>query len=260
MKQRIVLAFSGGPASAAAIPWLAARHDAEVIAMTLDLGQSSGLEDVRHRALSAGAARAHVLDVRDEFARGYLLPALRAGTTDGSLPMAAPLVRALVAKKLLEVAAIEGARSVAHGCTVSDADDVTFEARVHALDPDIAVIGPAWLDPASEAAPRAGANLWGRWTTGQPSYTLTKPPASAPDSPARVDISFDHGIPVAVNGVTMDVVELIESLTTIAGQHGVGRLEYAEAPASVVLYTAYRELGSKPGGDVHLELFKGQLR
>ena len=209
MKERIVLAYAGGLQTSVAIPWLAEAYEAEVVTLTLDLGQGRDLEEIRDRALATGAVRAHVLDVREAFARDFVLPALQAGALhEGRDPMAAALARPLMRKKLAEVAAIEDARDV---------------------------IDRSAID----------ASLWGRRGSR---YTLTKSPAAAPETPACVEISFARGVPAAINGVPMGLTELIESLSIIAGHHGVGRIEMAgmcsEAPAAVVLHAAHAALES----------------
>ena len=190
MKPRIVCAYWGDAQSSASLASMTGGGDAEVITLTLDLGQGADLQEVRDRALAAGAIRAHVLDVREEFARDYILPALRAGVHHAGEGVdqeaqADALARPLVAKKLAEIAAIE---------------------------------------QATVAADASGghANLWGR--VGQ-TYTWTKSPQDAPDVPAEVEIAFERSIPVAISGIPMGLTELIESLSLIAGHHGVGRLE-----------------------------------
>jgi argininosuccinate synthase len=207
MSRRIVLAYSGDLETAVDIPSLADRHQAEVITLTLDLGAGRDLEEARDRALTAGAARAHVIDAGEEFVRDFVVPSLQAGALlDGRDPMAAALARPLVARKLAEVAAIE------------HADHVIDRSRMD-------------------------ENLWGR--QGE-RYLITKSPADAPDTPAYVEIAFERGIPAAVNGVPMAMMELIESLATIAGHHGIGRIpsagECREAPAAVVLHAAQAAL------------------
>src|SRR6266852_8518285 len=141
--ERIVLAYSGGLDTSVAIAWLAEKYGAEVIAVTLDLGQSRELTDVRERALAVGATRAHVLDVRDEFARGYILPALQAGALyEDRYPLATALGRPLIARLLVDAARAESARFVAHGCTGKGNDQVRFDLAVGALAPDLTVIAP----------------------------------------------------------------------------------------------------------------------
>jgi len=284
--KRIVLAYSGGLDTSVAIPWLAERYGAEVIAVTLDLGQGKELNDVRERALAVGAVRAHVIDAREEFARDFILPALKAGAVyEDKYPLATALGRPLIARKLVEIAGIEGAAAIAHGCTGKGNDQVRLDVSARAIEPDIAVIAPAreWgmtrpeeieyartrgiPVPATVDSPYStDANLWGRSVEcgvledpgAEPPeevYTLTKSPADCPDMPAYVELEFAAGVPVAVNGVTMPLVELVSSLETIAGAHGVGRIdmvenrlvgiksrEIYEAPAATVLHAAHREL------------------
>jgi len=285
-KERVVLAYSGGLDTSVAVPWIAEKYDAEVVCVTMDLGQGKELESVRERALAAGAVRAHVLDVREEFAAQYILPALQAGAIyEGSYPLATALGRPLIARKLVEIARIEGAASIAHGCTGKGNDQVRIDVSARALEPGIRVIAPAreWgmtrpdeieyarsrgiPVPVTAASPYStDANLWGRsiecgvledpWIEPPDDvYTLTKDPSECPDEPAYIELIFDRGVPVAVNGVSMPLTEIIASVATIAGAHGVGRIdmvenrlvgiksrEIYEAPAAVVLHSAHREL------------------
>jgi argininosuccinate synthase len=284
--QRIVLAYSGGLDTSVAIPWLKDRHHAEVIAVVLDLGQGGELNQIRERAIAAGAIRCHVLDVREEFARDYILPALRVDALyEERYPLATALGRPLIAKKLIEIAHMENATAVAHGCTGEGNDQVRIDVSARAIDPKMTVIAPAreWemnrpqeieyarerhiaVPSAIESTYRTDRNLWGRsiqcgvledpWTEPPDDiYTLTKSPAAAPDVPAYVQIEWQHGVPTAVSGVEMSLVELIASLETIAGVHGVGRIdmvenrvvgiksrEIYEAPAALLLHTAHREI------------------
>jgi argininosuccinate synthase len=283
---RIVLAYSGGLDTSVAIPWLKEKYDAEVIAVTLDLGQGRELNQIRERAIATGAIRCHVLDVREEFAQEYILPALQAGAMyEERYPLATALGRPLIAKKLVEIAHMENATAIAHGCTGKGNDQVRIDVSARAIDPRIKVIAPARVwgmsrpeeieyarvrnvsVPTTKASPYStDENLWGRsiecgvledpWNEPPDDiYALTKSPAEAPDAPAYVEIEFVKGVPVAVNGVAMPLTELIGSLETIAGVHGVGRIdmvenrlvgiksrEIYEAPAGIVLHNAHREL------------------
>ena len=260
---RIVLAFTGGPDTSRAISRLKTEHEAEVVTLTLDLGQGKVLEEVRDRALAAGAVRAHVLDVREEFAADFIVRALKADAVyEDRYPMATSLGRPLIAKKLVEVAAIEQASVVAHCGTGND--QVRLDVGVRALDPALKVLA---IPPSPSADGHSiDANLWGRaiqfgpledpWTEApEEVYTLTKAPAECPDEAAYVEISFNRGVPVAINGVEMSILELLGSLGIIAGAHGVGRIdmvenrvagvkarEIYEAPAAVVLHAAHKEL------------------
>ena len=284
--ERIVLAYSGGLDTSVAVKWLADKYDAEIVAVTMDLGQGKELDDVRERALAVGAIRAHVVDVREEFARDYILPALQVGAMyEGKYPMATALGRPLIAKKLVEVAHFESANMIAHGCTGKGNDQVRMDVSARALDPSIGVVAPAreWgmtrpdeiayaqqhgiqVPTTVESPYSTDSNLWGRsiecgvledpWTEPpEDIYTLTKSPLECPDVPAYVEVDFEGGVPTKVNGVAMPLTELINSLETIAGAHGVGRIdmvenrlvgiksrEIYEAPAATVLHTAHREL------------------
>ncbi|HEX5068720.1 MAG TPA: argininosuccinate synthase [Vicinamibacterales bacterium] len=283
---RIVLAYSGGLETSVAIPWLAEKYRAEIVTVTMDLGQGRDLEDVRDRALASGALRAHVLDLREEFARDFVLPALQAGAVyEGRYPLATALGRPLIAKQLVHLAHVEGATAIAHGSTGQGNDQVRMDVSARALDPGITIIGPAreWglsradevgfarergipIPATMEGPYNIDVNLWGRsiaggtlddpWTEAPESiYQLTKSPLDAPDEPAIVDVEFERGVPAKLNGVALGLVELIQSLETIAGVHGVGRIdmvenrtagaksrEIYEAPAAVVLHAAHREL------------------
>ena len=283
---RIVLAYSGGLDTSVAIPWLKEKYNAEVIAVTLDLGQGRELTQIRERAMATGAVRCHVLDVREEFAREYILPALQAGAMyEERYPLATALGRPLIAKKLVEIAQMENATAIAHGCTGKGNDQVRIDVSARAIDPKIQVIAPARVwgmsrpeeieyarlrnvpVPTTKASPYStDENLWGRsiecgvledpWNEPPDEiYALTKSPADAPDAPAYVEIEWVKGVPTAVNGVAMPLTELIGSLETIAGVHGVGRIdmvenrlvgiksrEIYEAPAGIVLHNAHREL------------------
>jgi argininosuccinate synthase len=283
-KARIVLAYSGGLDTSVAIAWLAEQYAAEVIAVTLDLGQGRELTDVRERALTVGAARAHVLDVRDEFANDYILPALQAGALyEDRYPLATALSRPLIARKLVDVARMEGASVIAHGCNGKANDELRLELGVRALEPSMTVLAPARIWGMTRDALLAYAkarhipipadspytvdtNLWGRsiergvledlWQESpEDIYALTRAPHDCPNEPAYIEIEFEQGVPLRANGVEMPLVELIESLETIAGAHGVGRIdmvenaaaggksrEIYEAPAAVLLHTAHGEL------------------
>jgi len=261
MKERIVLAHSGGSETSAAIARLAAGAGADVITVTLDLGQRQGLDALRERALALGALRAHVLDVRDELARDFALPALQAGAIGaGRTPLFRALAQAIVAKHLLAIARIEDASAVAH------AGPRRLTRLLRAIDPSMKILPLA--ASREEAAPRAHTTLLGREigesaSAGSSSHAsddawlLTKSPAEAPDSAAMVELHFESGAPTGINGVEMPLVELMQSLETIAGAHGVGRMDACgeidepeariafEAPAMVVLDLAHRSLQSR---------------
>jgi argininosuccinate synthase len=206
MTERIVLAYSGGAADTAAIR-LFAGQGAEVVTVTLDVGQARDAGEIRDRAIADGAARAHVLDVREEFARDHALPALRGEALPDVTGLAAPLIAAT----LVEIGRIENARVESTGSG-------------------------------------AGPNLLCR-----PVADL----ARTPDTAAQVELVFEAGVPASINGVPMALTELLESLALIGGRHGVGRVDDIEAPAAVLLHTAYRALNGRDGL-VGLSLLKGQ--
>lgn len=270
--ERIVLGYTGSLETSAAIPWLADRYQAEVIAVVLDVGQRAELVEIRERALALGARRCHVVDVREELVRDYVLRALQAGALqDGRAPQPRSLVRPLIVRKLIDIARMEGAAAIAH---CGDAD--RFAPAAQALAPFLRLLAPADAWEMSRAAlvdytrahgvPAAGdkaafevdANLWGRSLRLDPAspadrievpeelFALTRAPRYCPDQPAYLDIEFTEGVPVRANGIDMTLLEMIDSLETIAGAHGVGRIELTrelvEAPAAVVLHVAHNEL------------------
>jgi argininosuccinate synthase len=272
LNKTVVLGFSGGVRSVAAVSWLRQHHQADVVTVTLNLGQSGDMAELREHALSAGAMRAHVLDKREEFAREIVLPSLKAGAlSDGRYPMATALSRPLIAKALVEIAAIEGAKTVAHGATGRDRRRLS--QPIVTLNPALTELACAEelgflkaLSPeASAAVNRIDDNLWGR-TIGRRGdegssapddaiFKVTRRLDDTPAKPAHVEVQFERGAAVGINGVTLPFMELIESLTTIAGEHGVGRLDrikvradgkrsraFYEAPAAVVLHLAHAEL------------------
>ena len=286
--QRIVLAYSGGLDTSVAIAWLKEKYEAEVIAVTLDIGQGRELTDVRERALAVGATRAHVLDVRDEFAREYILPALQAGALyEDRYPLSTALGRPLIARKLVDVARMEGTTVVAHGCNGKANDELRLELGVKTLDPSMTVLAPArmWLMNREQEIAYARArnipvpstidspytvdtNLWGRsiergiledpWQESpEDIYALTRSPRACPDEPAYVEVEFEQGIPVRANGIEMPLVELIESVEIIAGAHGVGRIDMVE---NVTTGAKSREIYEAPAAVIlhtaHSELEK----
>lgn len=279
MKAPVVLAYSGGLRSSVAVPWLADRHATDVVAVTLDLGQSTDLVEIRDRALAAGAARVHIIDARDEFARDFVWPTLAADAlSEGRYPMATALSRPLIASKLAEVARIEGTPLVAHAS--AGRDRVRLHQPLRALDGTLSPIAVADAMTPADVADYAGRlglsvpapdgdriddNLWGRTIGCASGDASHEPPESAfrrsrglaqsPAGPAIVEVSLERGLPTGINGVAMAPAELIDSLATIAGEHGVGRFDRVknradgsrsrvlyEAPAAAVLHQARRAL------------------
>lgn len=222
---RIILAYSSALEISDAISWLAESYASDIVAMTLDFGQGRELEALRDRALEGGAVRAHVLDVADAFANQFVLPALKAAAlyADGR-PMATGLERALLAQKLVEIAAIEQTTTVAHGCPAGDRRVAT---AAQALNPNITVLAlpPAVAGSAGCQMRPQAAQVGGRSSEA-----------------AYVELTFVRGAPTAINGIPMPLGDLIGSVNMLAGAHGVGRVQPLETPAAIVLYAAHQSL------------------
>ena len=259
MTERVVLAYSGGLDTSVAIGWITEKTGAEVIAVAAEVGQGGeDLEEVRKRALACGAVESEVLDLRDEFADGYCLPALRANALYmDRYPLVSALSRPVIVKALVEAARRHGADTVAHGCTGKGNDQVRFEVGIGALAPDLDVLAPVrdagmTRDEAIAFAERNGLpidvsgrspysidqNLWGRavetgfledpWNSPiEELYSYTADPA-VPREPDEVLIRFDAGVPTAVDGRPVSVRQAIEELNRRAGAQGIGRLDMVE--------------------------------
>jgi argininosuccinate synthase len=256
MTPRLVVAYAGSLESTALFAILGERLGAEIVTVTLDLGQGVELEQVREQAISAGARRAHVVDARRELADAVIRPALAAGAFEPS-PLASAVTRPVIVRHLVEVARMEGAGAVAHGAVGEDRR--RFERLVAAMAPDLAVHALADEDDA-DAGGGVTQHLWARTvvrvgqdaTLPAAAYARTSAPAVLAAHPAVVRIALERGVPTAVNGVPLELDALIEVIDTIAGDHGVGRFESAgtggqclvEAPAAVVLGAAVRELAN----------------
>jgi argininosuccinate synthase len=262
---RIVFAFAGWPGEVRAVRRLVEVDGAEVATLTLDLGQGQDLDAVRVQALGAGAVRAHVIDVRDALIGDFFLPALRAcGAAAGGVVLARDLATALVARSLVQIADVESTDTVAHN---SEWDDTERHRLFRELIDDLAPerLTVRWTAPnlgKSAEADQPAQTVLGREVraldgSGPDSvdlYRLTREPQSAPDAPAHLSIRFERGAPTTVNGVTMPLAEILDSLDTIVGAHGVGRYDgrlasyfdradtpiwhRGEAPAAVVLALA----------------------
>jgi len=260
MIKRLVVAYGGSLDGAAACAMLARRLGADLATLTLDLGQGIELEQVRDQARAAGARRAHIIDARRELAGQILQPALTAGAFEAG-PRAISVTRPVIAKHLVAVARMEGATDVAHGA--SGADRVRFERLIADLAPELTIHAVADDGRDETAGPQIDQNLWGRTVTmshpadpwslaPSDTFTRTSEPHTCAAQPAIVEIAIERGVPVAVNGVPLDIDELVEVVDTIAGDHGVGRYDHAslssralvEAPAAAVLSAAITELAS----------------
>jgi len=283
----VVLAYSGGLDTSVAIKWIPEKYDGmEVIALTIDLGSEKELTEIRQRALNVGAKDALVVDGRDLFIKYFAFPALQAGAIyEKEYPLATAIGRPLIAKLLVDVAHEKGASAVAHGCTGKGNDQVRLDVSVQALDPKLQIIAPvrewkmsrpeeieyARLNnipiPATVDSPYStDVNLWGRsieagiledpWVEPPNEVWLwTKNPEDAPNVAQYVEIEWEKGIPIALNGEEMDGVKLVQHLNDLAGEHGVGRIDHVEnrlvgiksreiyeSPAAVVLHQAHQAL------------------
>ena len=279
-KPKIVLAYSGGLDTSVAIPWLREKKGAEVIAVTIDLGQPVDLDRVRQKALASGALRAYVADARREFAEEFLAPAIRANALyEGVYPLGTALARPLIARHLVRIAREEGAGYVAHGCTGKGNDQVRFDLSTTGLAPELEVIAPAreWdmnredeivyahdhgvpVDATKASPYSVDENLWGRSVEcgiledpaiepPEEAYGWTKAPSAAPDQAGYVTVAFEEGLPVALNGRPTPLHELIAELNGTAGAHGVGRIDHLE---SRVVGIKSREVYEYPAATVLL--------
>jgi argininosuccinate synthase len=286
MTKRVVLAYSGGLDTSVAIGWIADATGAEVIAVAADVGQGGeDLETVRKRALACGAVEAEVVDLKQEFAEDFCLPALRANALYMErYPLVSALSRPVIAKHLVDAARRYGADVVAHGCTGKGNDQVRFEVGIGALAPELAVLAPVRdsgmtrdkaiafaedkalpIDQSKRSPYSVDQNLWGRavetgfledpWNAPiKDLYNYTQEPdlSAAPDD---VVVSFTDGVPTAIDGLPVSVLDAILQLNQRAGAQGVGRLdmvedrlvgiksrEVYEAPGAIALITAHREL------------------
>ncbi len=291
----VVLAYSGGLDTSVAIRWIKEEYNLDVITVTIDIGNARDLSAIAARAEAIGAVKALVVDGRADFVRYFVWPALQAGAIyEGEYPLATALARPLIARLLVEVARAEGAVAVAHGCTGKGNDQVRFDVSINTLAPDLQIIAPVreWsmtrdheIAYATEhhipiqvtkASPYSvDQNLWGRsvecgiledpWAEPpEEVYAWTSNPdlsqhnnGSQPQEPAYIEITFEQGVPVELNGEEIDGVSLIETLNKLAGSYGIGRIDHIEnrlvgiksrevyeAPAAVVLHSAHRALES----------------
>ena len=297
MSDKVVLAYSGGLDTSVAIKWLKEKYDMDVIAVTIDVGNERDFSTVRQKALDVGAIKAVVIDAKELFVKYFVFPALQANAIyEGQYSLATALSRPLMAKLLVDTAIEEGASAIAHGCTGKGNDQVRFEVSINALAPRLKIIAPAreWgmtreesisyaqrhdiPIPITSANPYSiDENLWGKsiecgaledpWVEPpEDAFTWTKSPDQAPDKPQYIEISFEKGIPVTLDGQKLDGVGLIQRLNDLAGEHGIGRVDHIEdrlvgiksreiyeAPAATVLLQTHQALEA-------LTLSKDQLR
>ena len=301
----MLLLYSGGLDTSVMLKWIQDAYGAEIVALTVDLGQpGEDFEIVRDKALRLGALDALVVDAKEEFARDYVLPAIKANALyGGGYPLFTALGRPLIAKLAVEKARATGCDTIAHGCTGKGNDQVRIEATVTTLDPDMKIIAPVrgWqmgreeeiayarehgipIKGGTEAPPYSvDDNIWGRSSEGGPIedlsepprrdvFELVTPPESAPDEPEEIELEFEEGCPVALDGERLGLVELIERVAEIAARNGVGIVDHIEdrivglkvrdiyeVPAAAVILPAHREL-EKLVGTIHQNNFKPEPR
>ena len=290
-KGKCVLAYSGGMDSTISVVWIKEKYDLDVITLTVDLGAGPEIEGVKEKSKNAGAIDSVVLDVKEEFVNEYVFPALKAGGMyEDVYALSTALARPLMSKKLVEIARKYGAEYVSHGCTGKGNDQVRFDASIMTLSGDgesIKIIAPAreWgmtRDEEKEYAAKAGLelrevgdnnrvysidrNLWGLAIEGEDledtwieppedAFSWTSSVENAHDKPEILELGFDKGIPVSLDGKKLDGVSLIENLNLIAGKHGIGRVDHLEnrlvgiksrevyeTPAAIILYNAISAL------------------
>lgn len=302
--QRVLLLYSGGLDTSVMLKWIQDEYQAEVVALTVNLGQPGEDYDVvRGKALSLGAVEAHVVDAREEFAREYVVPAIRANAIYGlGYPLFTALGRPLIAKLAVELARQTGCDTIAHGCTGKGNDQVRIESTVATLAPELKVIAPvrSWKMGRNEEAAYArehgipvkgGAevapysiddNLWGRSSEGrwiedlsvaphEDVFQLVTRPELAPDEPETIEIEFEAGVPVALDGTRLGLVELLDRVAAAGMRHGVGIVDHIEdrivglkvrdiyeVPAAAILLPAHAEL-ERLVGTIHQNQFKTML-
>jgi argininosuccinate synthase len=286
MAEKVVLAYSGGLDTSAAIKWLADKYNMGVIALTADIGGVGELPTIQKKAMKIGAVKAITVDAKKLFVDSFVFPALKANVIyEKQYPLATALGRPLITKLMVDVAIKEGAVAVAHGSTGKGNDQVRFDVSVAALAPKLKIIAPAreWgmtreetiayaekhgiPVPVKVASPYSiDENLWGRsiecgvledpWVEPpEEVYAWTKSATEAPDKPEYIEIGFESGIPISLNGKKLDGVALIQQLNKLAGKHGVGRVDHVESrlvgiksreiyesPAATVLLKAHQAL------------------
>jgi argininosuccinate synthase len=296
-EEKVVLAYSGGLDTSVAIRWLEEKYNLKVITLTVDIGNVPNLEATRQKALKLGAIKALIVDAKETFIKSYVFPALQADAIyEGQYSLSTALGRPLIVRLLVETAKKEKASLVAHGCTSKGNDQVRIDVGVAALAPELKVIAPAreWKMtreqtikyaqahnipvPVTKASPYSiDENLWGRGiecgvledTWNEPPediFLWTRSPEKTPARPSYLEIGFERGIPVSLNGRKVEPVTLVQKVHDLAGRHGIGRIDHVEnrlvgiksreiyeAPAAVVLLKAHQALED-------LVLTKEQLR
>ena len=288
--KKVVLAYSGGLDTSVIVPWLKNNYgNCEVICFAADLGQNEELDGLEEKALASGASKLIVMDLREEFLVDYVFPTMQAGAVyEREYLLGTSIARPLIAKKLVDIAEAEGADAVSHGCTGKGNDQVRFELTIMALNPKLKVIAPwrEWEIKSREDAieyaikynipiqqtekdiysrdrnifhlSHEGGLLEDPWNEPEKEmFQLTVSPEEAPDEPVYLEIGFEKGNPVSLDGKTLNALDLFTRLNTIAGQNGVGRVDIVEnrlvgmksrgiyeTPAGTVIYRAHQALES----------------
>jgi argininosuccinate synthase len=258
LRDTVVLAYSGGLDTSVCVKWLQEKYGADVVTVTLDLGQRDDIKSIAERASAIGARAHYSLDVKDEFLKEYVHPAIKANALyEGKYPLSTALGRPLIAQKLVEVAEQEGAQAVAHGCTGKGNDQVRIDVTVRAMNPDLKVIAPVreWnmsrdeeiiyaqghgipIKP-SKSIYSVDQNLWGRsiesgpledpWTEPPAeAFEWTTLPEDAPDSPAYLQLDFSGGLPTKLNGAHKEPLELVSEVNQLVGAQGIGIIDHIE--------------------------------
>jgi argininosuccinate synthase len=288
---KVVLAYSGGLDTSVILRWLIETYQCEVVCFAADLGQKEELTGLKEKAINTGASKIYIDDLQEEFARDFVFPALRANALyEGTYLLGTSLARPLIAKRQIEIAKLEGANAVSHGATGKGNDQVRFELTYIALNPAISIIA-AWRDdnwkfnsresmfdyaekhnipvPLTKAKPYSsdrnllhisheGGILEDTWAEApEDIFVLTKSPEEAPDKPTYVEIDFEKGNPVAVNGKPMSPAKLMDYMNTVGGENGIGRVDMVEnrfvgmksrgvyeTPGGTVLWAAHRAVES----------------
>ena len=285
--KKVVLAYSGGLDTSVIIPWLKENYDLEVICMCADLGQGEELAPLREKAIKSGASKIYIEDLKEEFVKDFVFPVLKSGAKyEGKYLLGTSFARPLIAKRLVEIAEQEGAEYVAHGCTGKGNDQVRFELTIKALNPDLKIIAP-WRKwhirsredaieyanargipvPVTKERPYSmdrnvfhlsheGGDLEDPWNEPQDDlFMICNTPQAAPDEAEYVEIEFEKGIPVSINGEKLSPLGILEKANAIAAKHGVGIVDIVEnrlvgmksrgvyeTPGGTLLHLAHQEL------------------
>lgn len=286
MKEKIVLAYSGGLDTTAIIPWLKENYDCEVICVCVDVGQESELDGLKERAKLSGASKLYVEDVVDEFVNDYILPCVKAGAVyENKYLLGTSMARPVIAKKLVEIAKKEGATAVCHGATGKGNDQVRFELTIKALAPELKIIAPwrIWklssredeieycekhginLPFSKDSSYSRDRNIWHISHEGleledpaqAPNYdhllVLSVSPDKAPDEGETISLTFEKGIPTSLNGKAMTPTKIIKELNKLGGRHGIGIVDIVE---NRVVGMKSRGVYETPGGTILMEAHK----